>query len=185
MAARRLLEDKGYAHITARDLVAESGTNLASIGYHFGSKAGLLTEAIGVVLEEWTTRLAALAMADQHASPVQRVLTAWTGMLTALPGQRRLSLSFMEALAQAERDPKLREQFAAHYRRCRAQVAALVAESLPDSTSDEAQAIASFIIAVCDGLAVQSLLDPQTSPDPVVFRAGLARMWSEAATTPG
>src|SRR5262245_21971068 len=27
VAARQLLEDKGYAHITARDLVAASGTN--------------------------------------------------------------------------------------------------------------------------------------------------------------
>src|SRR6266498_1795114 len=54
-AARQLLEDKGYAHITARDLVAASGTNLASIGYHFGSKAGLLNAALGVVFEEWAT----------------------------------------------------------------------------------------------------------------------------------
>ena len=46
VAARRLLETRGYAHITARDLVAESGTNLGSIGYHFGSKAELLNQAI-------------------------------------------------------------------------------------------------------------------------------------------
>ncbi|GAA1227852.1 hypothetical protein GCM10009676_07730 [Prauserella halophila] len=45
----------------ARDLVAASGTNLASIGYHFGSKAGLLNAAIATVFEEWTDRLAGLA----------------------------------------------------------------------------------------------------------------------------
>ena len=28
------LREKGYAHTTARDIVAASGTNLASIGYH-------------------------------------------------------------------------------------------------------------------------------------------------------
>lgn len=182
-AARRLLEEKGYAHITARDLVAASGTNLASIGYHFGSKAGLLTAAIGMVLEEWTAHLAAVAMADPTASPVTRVTTAWVEMLAGLPAQRPLLLSFMEALAQAERDPELREQFAAHYRRCRAQVAALVAESLGEPESDEhCHAIASFIIAVCDGLAVQSLLDPARMPDLDTFRAGLARMWSDSAT---
>src|SRR5215831_19031374 len=48
-AARRLLETKGFARITVRDLVAESGTSLASIGYHFGSKEGLLNEVIGTV----------------------------------------------------------------------------------------------------------------------------------------
>lgn len=182
-AARRLLEDKGYAHITARDLVAASGTNLASIGYHFGSKAGLLTAAIGTVLEEWTTRLAAVAMADPTASPVERMTTAWLAMLAELPGQRPLLLSFMEALAQAEREPELRERFAEHYRRCRAQVAALVAESLgePDAERDpRCAAIASFVIAVCDGLAVQSVVDPGRIPDPTTFRAGLATLWSSS-----
>ncbi|MGH3839469.1 MAG: TetR family transcriptional regulator, partial [Pseudonocardiaceae bacterium] len=31
--ARRCLLERGYARTTARDLVAASGTNLASIGY--------------------------------------------------------------------------------------------------------------------------------------------------------
>ena len=44
-AARRLLVERGSARITARDLVAESGTNLASIGYHFGSKVTRLVIA--------------------------------------------------------------------------------------------------------------------------------------------
>jgi AcrR family transcriptional regulator len=176
-AARRLLEEKGYAHITARDLVAASGTNLASIGYHFGSKAELLSAAIGDVLEEWTTKLATVAMADPTASPIERATTAWAAMLAQLPTQRPLLLSFMEALAQAERDPKLRDQFAGHYRRCRAQVALLVAESLggqADPADPRCAAIASFVIAVCDGLAVQTLLDPAHAPDEQTFRAGMA-----------
>lgn len=183
-AARRLLEEKGYARITARDLVAASDTNLASIGYHFGSKAGLLAAAIGTVMEEWTARLAGIAMADPAASPIERVTTAWVAMLADVVEQRPLMLSFMEAVAQAEREPALRAGFAAHYRRCRAQVAALVAESLgePDGVADpRCAAIASFIIAVCDGLAVQSVIDPEHLPDLDTFRAGLARIWSESA----
>ena len=39
------LYTKGFGRTTARDVVAVSGTNLASIGYHFGSKDALLTEA--------------------------------------------------------------------------------------------------------------------------------------------
>lgn len=181
-AARKLLEEKGYAHITARDLVAASGTNLASIGYHFGSKAELLATAIGQVLEEWTTALARIAMADPTASPVERAGAAWAAMLAQLPAQRPLLLSFMEALAQAERDPKLREQFAAHYRRCRAQVAELVAQSLGMAAPDpQCEAVAGFVIAVCDGLAVQSLLDPDRLPAPAVFRAGLATLLTSTA----
>jgi AcrR family transcriptional regulator len=183
-AARRLLEEKGYAHITARDLVAASDTNLASIGYHFGSKAGLLAAAIGTVMEEWTARLAGIAMADPAASPIERVTTAWVAMLADVVEQRPLMLSFLEALAQAEREPELRAGFARHYRRCRDQVAGLVARSLgePAGAADpRCTAIASFVIAVCDGLAVQSVIDPDNLPDLDTFRAGLARIWSESA----
>ncbi|NHW87893.1 helix-turn-helix transcriptional regulator, partial [Escherichia coli] len=36
--ARNCLYERGYTRTTARDIVAASDTNLASIGYHFGSK---------------------------------------------------------------------------------------------------------------------------------------------------
>jgi AcrR family transcriptional regulator len=45
--AARCLRRKGYARITARDIVAASGTNLASIGCHYGSSQTLLNAARG------------------------------------------------------------------------------------------------------------------------------------------
>jgi AcrR family transcriptional regulator len=87
-AARRLLETKGYAHITARDLVAESGTNLASIGYHFGSKAALLNQAIADAFAGWAAQLADFVMADPDATPLQRASTTWAAARDALPGCR-------------------------------------------------------------------------------------------------
>ena len=44
--AVQCLREKGYAHTTARDIVAASGTNLASIGYHYGSTKALLNAAV-------------------------------------------------------------------------------------------------------------------------------------------
>ena len=178
-AARRLLEEKGYARITTRDLVAASNTNLASIGYHFGSKAELLNEAIGVVLEDWTQQLAKIAMADPAASPIERGISTWTAMLEHAPERRTLALSFTEALAQAERSPRLREQFADVYRRCRAQVSELVAVSLGDGTSADdprCTSIASFVIAACDGLAMQCLIDPEQAPSADALRVGLGAL---------
>ncbi|MBB3051039.1 AcrR family transcriptional regulator [Prauserella isguenensis] len=180
-AARTLLEDKGYAHITARDLVAASGTNLASIGYHFGSKSGLLNAAIGTVFEEWTDQLAELAMADPTASPVERGHVTWAAWLAGLAGKRRLLVSYIEALAQAERAPDLRRQLAELYRTCRLRVAGLVAESLGDGTRGDdprCRAVATFVVAVCDGLAVQWLVDPDGVPTPDELLAGLATLWS-------
>jgi AcrR family transcriptional regulator len=185
-AARRLLEQRGYAHITARDLVAESDTNLASIGYHFGSKAALLNAAIEASFEDWTDQLAALVMADPAATPLPRGAATWVAVLDNLPARRPIVQSYVEALAQAQREPELREQLAEHYRRARARVAKLVAESLADGTPADdprCRAIATFVIAVCDGLSVQWLLDPEQSPSGEELMAGLATIWAASFPT--
>lgn len=184
-AARRLLEDKGYAHITARDLVAASDTNLASIGYHFGSKAGLLNTAIGEIFQEWVEQLTEVAMAAEVATPVQRAHVTWSAFLDQLDSKRALFLSFVEAFAQAERTPELREQFARQYRQMRERAAQLVAEQLPGELPPDdprVLAVASFVIAVCDGLAMQWLLDPVAAPTGEQLLAGLGAMW--AASVP-
>ena len=180
-AARRLLETKGYAHITARDLVAESDTNLASIGYHFGSKSALLNAAIESAFEDWAEQLAALVMADPDATPIQRGMATWVAALESLPARRPMLQSYIDALAQAQRVPELQAQLAAHYRHARRRVAELVALSLADGTpADDArcQAIATFVIAVCDGLSVQWLLDPEHSPSGAELMAGLTTVWA-------
>ncbi|RZQ63698.1 TetR/AcrR family transcriptional regulator [Amycolatopsis suaedae] len=183
-AARRLLEEKGYARITARDLVAASGTNLASIGYHFGSKEGLLNAVIGEVFEEWTDRIAGLAMADPAATPARRAEITWSAVLADLDRMRDTLLSYVEALAQAERVPALREQFATHYRRARTRVSRLVARTLgiePDEP--RCVALASFIIAACDGLSVQWLVDPEGAPTAEEMIAALRLFWSASMGT--
>ena len=176
VAARRLIEEQGYAHITARDLVAASDTNLASIGYHFGSKAGLLNEAIELAFRDWAGQLADYAMSDPDVLPLQRAAATWIESLSTLPSRGPLVQSYVESLAQALRVPELRGQLAGHYARARAMVAALVAASMGAAAPDErgCAAVASLVIAACDGLAMQWLLDPDGMPDPDDLAAGLA-----------
>jgi AcrR family transcriptional regulator len=165
--ARRCLEEKGYARTTARDLVAASGTNLASIGYHFGSKEALLNEAIGEAFDEWTNRVAEAAFAAPDATPLERMSVSWVAMLDSFAEHRPLMVAFVEALAQAERSPELREQLAAHYQRTRERVAVLVLASVgerPGQRDELAETVASFLIAVCDGFVLQWLLDPERTP---------------------
>jgi AcrR family transcriptional regulator len=166
--ARRCLEERGYARTTARDLVAASGTNLASIGYHFGSKEALLNEAIAESFQEWAERVRALALAAVPAGsggdPVQLLVASWGAIRASFDEYRGLSVAFIEALAQAERQPGLRAQLAATYRQTRAQVAEMVTELLVGVDPAEASALASFEIALCDGLLVQWLLDPDATP---------------------
>lgn len=168
--ARRCLETRGYARTTARDLVAESDTNLASIGYHFGSKEALLNEAIGEAFGEWTDRLGRVAFAAGDASALERIEASWGAMLADFEAHRPLLVAFVEAFAQAERSPELREQLAGHYRRCRNDVAALVEAVLersgaqPPAGGAAPRDAASFLVAVCDGFVLQWLLDPGQVP---------------------
>lgn len=163
--ARRCLEERGYARTTARDLVAESGTNLASIGYHFGSKEALLNEAINESFQEWAERVRSLALATEpDGNPMLRLAASWTAMHTTFAEYRGLAVAFIEALAQAERQPELHAQLADTYARGRRSVAAMVTESLAELPERHARALASFQIALCDGLLVQWLLDPDAAP---------------------
>jgi AcrR family transcriptional regulator len=181
--ARRCLEKRGYARTTARDLVAESGTNLASIGYHFGSKEALLNEAISQSFQEWAERVRELAVATRPGDDPLRMLGAtWTAMITSFVEFRGLAVAFAEAMAQAEHQPGLRARLAASYERSRASVGSMIAElvGLPDGP--EARTLASFQIAMCDGLLVQWLLDPEAVPSGEQFTAALAMVAAYVGT---
>jgi AcrR family transcriptional regulator len=185
--ARRCLEERGYARTTARDLVAASGTNLASIGYHFGSKEALLNEAIAASFQEWAQRVHDLAFevdgavdgaVDGGTAPDPSALLAasYDAMLTSFAEYRGLAVAFVEALAQAERQPELRRQLAQAYADGRTQVAAMISELAGDLPAEQARAFASFQIAVCDGLLVQWLLDPDATPPGAEMASALCRI---------
>ena len=165
--ARRCIEENGYARTTARDIVAASGTNLGSIGYHFGSTEALLVEAVGQGFEEWVAHFREMALAAPEASPLERLSVTWTRMMDDFPRIKPLLVALFEAIAQAERSPELRQRLAASYDRCRTEVAATIRESLgqDDASADETpDVLAAFMNAVADGFAIQWLLDPERTP---------------------
>jgi AcrR family transcriptional regulator len=166
-AAKRLLQEQGYARTTARDLVAASDTHLASIGYHFGSKENLLFEALHELFVEWTVQLTQAALAAPDAGPFDRLDASWVAMLDSFEDHRPLAAAWAEAVAQSARSEELRARMAAHLQGSRDAVAAAVSAALgPDAAERGAdpQLVASFLIAVCDGLLVQFLLDPERTP---------------------
>jgi AcrR family transcriptional regulator len=176
LGARQCLEERGYARTTARDIVAASGTNLASIGYHFGSKQALLNEAIIQSFDEWTEQVGELALTVPDASPLDRMAASWVAIIDSLGRHRAMLVAFVEALAQAERSPELRAQFADFYQRSREQIAGMVRAAVPELDVAVAERVASFILAVCDGFVVQYLLDPERTPtgDELVEALGMA-----------
>jgi AcrR family transcriptional regulator len=143
--AIRCIHEKGYARTTARDVVTASGTNLASIGYHYGSKEALLRAAIFESFRRWYMPLIE-AMEERDLGDIVRELLAGLGE------HRWLLVAHLEAVAEAPRDEELRLFIAGRYGDFRDALAA----RLGGGMDAEEQAVR--IMALLDGTIVQWLL---------------------------
>ena len=159
------MREAGRGDITARDLVAASGTNLGSISYHFGSKDALLDEAAKLVFEEWAQTVARTIGAETDAPPTRRLARSLELILDDFDAMRPYFLGFIQIVAGSERSPETREQLVSHYRKQRDTVTKMITESLSDGIDPEdARHIASLLMSVSDGLMLQALIDPDSAP---------------------
>jgi hypothetical protein len=84
-------------------------------------------------------------------------------MVEMFASMRPLLVAFVEAMSQAEHSQELRVQLGQGYQRLRATIAETVIAMAPELTPDQGRDVASFLIAVSDGLMIQWLLDPERS----------------------
>lgn len=180
--AKRCLYEKGYARTTARDIVAASGTNLASIGYHFGSKAALLTAALLDAWAELDEQLRAVTLPAGGVSSYDQVEAAFRQQIEQWRSHWPLVLAQVEALAQARHLPEVRERLAASYERARQAGAEYLLSLAGDRISAHAaRAFVSHQIALTDGVMLQYLLDPErapTAPDVVAAERVIVKLFS-------
>jgi AcrR family transcriptional regulator len=152
----RCLERLPPERVTARAIAGESGANLASIAYHFGSKDALVTEATIEGLDRW------LAEIDRALEGVQphRATARFRRATEAIEASRRrhaaLARAFVAALARAQHDPEVRKLFAAGFRRTRPRLAAVLGLG-DDRPAEDAAGLAHSMFT---GLLFQALLDP-------------------------
>jgi AcrR family transcriptional regulator len=163
-AAIRCLYEKGYARTTARDLVAESGTNLGSIGYHFGSKERLMDEALMVAFHRWLDPIVEQYLQPGPETLVERFRDGVADFVDSLERNRPLVVACFEALAQVERSSDLRRDLAASYEDWRRAMGEGI-ERLAGAEQGEGRAIASLVMAISDGFMIQWLLDPASVPE--------------------
>lgn len=91
------LRERGYARTTTRDLVAASGANLASIGYHYGSKEALLNEAIAVGFSQWVAQVEQSTFAAESASTPERLERSLSAMIDRFGELEPFLVTFVEA----------------------------------------------------------------------------------------
>ena len=189
-AAKRLVVERGYAGASVRELAAASGTNIAAVNYHFGSREKLLNQAIlETILErfvDWAESAGAQGPADPEAEPLQQLASRARPMADRILPMQPAFVVALEALLQSRRSPELRERIVEHYAKLRQMaIDGMMATELGRRSPPRLLEIAaSYMIAVADGLQLQALLDPKVIPtgdELAAFYEGLALAAKAAA----
>jgi AcrR family transcriptional regulator len=158
--------------ITAREIAAESGANLASIGYHFGSKDELVTAAVIDGLDRWLEEIAGELEGVDARSPEQRFRAAARVMEATRRRHQGLAQNFLAALARAHYDPPVRTLLAEGFRHTRPRLAAVLGLGHDRAGQDAA----GMVHAMFTGLLFQTLLDPDLAIDGKRQDRALARL---------
>jgi AcrR family transcriptional regulator len=168
-AAVECLREKGYANTTARDLVAASGTNLASIGYHFGGKEALMNEAVAETTRAWMRSIEAEVWKDGTEHPAEHLRRMFAATLDRFEQLEPYLRSFVEAFPPALRSDDLRGSMARAYEEVRTGGEAMLERIFegadPPVAPEHRRALSSVLLALCDGLILQWLLDRDAAPD--------------------
>jgi AcrR family transcriptional regulator len=169
------LRAKGYARTTARDIVAASGTNLGSIGYHYGSLEALLNAAVLAAIDEWGAQLsAAMAAGIDPAAPFPRRFEQyWAAVLGSFDAYRQVWAATFDLFGVAERVPEIRDAIGAGLQDGRLAWAQLLHGIDPEAEPVKAQAVGSVHQALLSGVLVQWLTDPDRAPSASDLASGL------------
>jgi AcrR family transcriptional regulator len=162
------LQEKGYARTTARDLVAASGTNLASIGYHFGGKDALLNEAIAGCFEAWTRRVEESVFNPAPGTLREMLERAMVALVDVFEELRPQLVVCVEGYPAALREGVLRDKLAEVYAQARRAGVEMIERACAELGAEppvRPEVLVSVLIAVSDGLLLQWLLDPASTPD--------------------
>ncbi|MEU0599190.1 TetR/AcrR family transcriptional regulator [Streptomyces sp. NPDC006393] len=177
--AKRCLLEKGFVRTTARDIVKESGTNLASIGYHYGSKDALLAQAYVSLVEDMSGAFAGDAGAGTEAAPgsVERFQEVWSNVIATMrdPGSFwRLSA---EIVVMGDQLPEVRDHLAQAQREgSRGFVALLTGAREEDIPEDVVDTLGAFYTVLMTGLISLWTFDPKSAPSAEQLTEGLRRV---------
>jgi AcrR family transcriptional regulator len=171
--AKRCLFEKGFARTTARDIATASGVSLAAIGYHFGSKEALLTEALQDAIAEWGDGVARLLGERSD------FVTTWTKVIESFAGSGPLWAIQFELMAHLARNPELRAVFADANAEGRTGIAELVDGNGRDTAGDAAT-VGAFYQVLLVGLAAVWLADPESVPSGADLLAAMRAITARA-----
>ncbi|WP_328390081.1 TetR/AcrR family transcriptional regulator [Nocardia sp. NBC_00416] len=182
-AARTCIYERGFAATTARDIATTAGVSLAAIGYHFGSKDRLLTEAFTdetgrVIGDDLERRIRATA----GQSPGEAFSWVWDGMADLFAANREVLVASMENLVRIYRTPSERPRMEEMQDFAVSEIADLLVETYPGLDGSRGRAVAELYFIILNGLVMQWMGNPEGSvPSGARLGEALAALSSESS----
>lgn len=160
-AARTCIYERGFAATTARDIATTAGVSLAAIGYHFGSKDRLLTEAFTdetgrVIGDELERRIRATA----GQSPAAAFPLIWAGIAELFERNREVLVASVENLVRIHRTPSEQVRMGELSDTGTTEIAAILAETYPELDPEQARALGGLYMILLNGLVLQWMSFP-------------------------
>ena len=173
--ARRVIIERGVAKVTARDIASAAGVSLAAIGYHFGSKEQLITEAlmaslgdgIGDGMEAVVHDTARLPLLDGFAE-------LWNRMPEVFAANREPLLASLENTVRVLRDPEASRHLAEAAGEGYLGIAEQLREARPELSEAQVDAVAKLDFALVQSLGILWLLAPGSLPSGDELARGVA-----------
>jgi TetR/AcrR family transcriptional regulator, transcriptional repressor of bet genes len=154
-AALACLSRGGIAAFTIDNICAEAGVSRGLVAHHYASKEGLLAAAYARMY----TRL--LAKVSRPDPGIPRIVSIIEDAFSTGEFSRPVLAIWLTLWGEAANNPALRDEHRRHYDRYRSEVAAALSEqAVSAGRRIDAQALATMLIALIDGLSVECVVDP-------------------------
>jgi AcrR family transcriptional regulator len=157
-AAMRVFSEKGYHSSTIADVVRESGLSVGAIYTYFPGKEALFRHSCDLIaargLDELAERLAPATTTAERLSIAISMYVETIDAYGDTPGQR----SLIQAWAEAEREPGVREMLAARRERFVGAGRYLIAQGVASGELPswiDVDAVTRGFLALLDGLLLQ------------------------------
>ena len=161
-AMRDSVAARGAAGSTFEHVANEAGVSRGLLHYYFGTKERLLVEVVRRDAELRVARLDEMLSEAKTADDVLGVLvSSLTDMIDNDPG---FFLLLYELFSAGRRNPDIQREVGQLFERTRSHVAAVLRLKETEgvlSLRFPAEAVVSYLFALADGFALQSLSDPQ------------------------
>jgi AcrR family transcriptional regulator len=173
-ATLEVLKRDGYAGLTTAKVAAGSGQNKALIGYHFGSKQGLVAAVARQVADEITAEV--LEGVGEPANASELVEGVVSGIWRVIERDEGLGRVYFDFASQSVVEPevaRVMREMKANFRGTLSRLLGAIADG-PSGRDREAAAV--YLIAGVEGLALERLDRGET---PELRRA--RTMWTQSA----